>query len=42
VLVHGYFGLRDETVWDAAVNLVPVLAKFVEEHLKLLTLEDES
>jgi uncharacterized protein with HEPN domain len=33
VLVHGYFGVDLEAVWDAVVQDVPVLRSAVEELL---------
>ncbi|MET0752542.1 MAG: DUF86 domain-containing protein [Pyrinomonadaceae bacterium] len=36
-LIHGYFGVDYEIVWDAIINKIPVL----EETVKLM-LEDES
>jgi uncharacterized protein with HEPN domain len=33
VLIHRYFGLEDETVWDAVVNSIPALVAQLEELL---------
>ncbi len=33
VLVHNYFGVRDEVVWDAATNTVPSLVRAIAQLL---------
>lgn len=33
VLAHGYFGLDDETLWDAVTNKVPELLRSAQELL---------
>lgn len=36
-LVHGYFGIDYDIVWDVVVNQVPVLAEHVQEMLSRST-----
>jgi uncharacterized protein with HEPN domain len=33
-LIHGYFGVDYEIVWDAMVNKIPVLEQTVKEMLE--------
>ena len=37
ILVHNYFGVRDTVVWDAVVNVAPVLREDVTEIIERLS-----
>jgi len=34
ILIHQYFGIESEIIWDVAKNKIPVLKHFIEEILK--------
>jgi uncharacterized protein with HEPN domain len=42
VVAHGYFGLELETLWDLAVNKVPLLAERIGRLLEALRTGDGS